>query len=76
MDVTGGAGEAGRWEVVRAQSHPKLREQVFGYRASMLGLDAPRRRLELPMGVTTLFWPRPSGGCRAGPSASPGWTTC
>lgn len=55
VQVRHGLTAAGVWEVVSWPPHPRLRGQVLGYRGCRLGLDVPRRRLELPVDVVTMF---------------------
>lgn len=48
-------GPDGRWEIALARPHPRLRPGVISYRGFRLALDAPRRRLEVPIGAVTLL---------------------
>ncbi|MFF9273756.1 helix-turn-helix domain-containing protein [Streptomyces griseosporeus] len=53
--VRSGHGPGGSWEVAVARPHPRLRPGVLGYRGFRLALDRPRRRLEPPIGASTLL---------------------
>ncbi len=55
VQVRHGVTAAGVWEVVSWPPHPRLRGQVLGYRGCRLGMEVPRRRLELPVDVVTMF---------------------
>ncbi|NBE53933.1 helix-turn-helix transcriptional regulator [Streptomyces boluensis] len=46
---------AGSWERATATPHARLRPGVLAYRGFRLRLDAPRRRLEAPVGAVTLL---------------------
>ncbi|MFF1614359.1 helix-turn-helix domain-containing protein [Amycolatopsis sp. NPDC058278] len=55
VQIRHGLTAAGVWEVVSWPPHPRLRGQVLGYRGCRLGMEVPRRRLELPVDVVTMF---------------------
>lgn len=44
-----------RHEIVQVPPHPRLRPGLHFYRGLRINLDRPRKRLELPVGVATLF---------------------
>ncbi|MET9380343.1 helix-turn-helix domain-containing protein [Streptomyces sp. NPDC002928] len=50
-----GHGSGGSWETVVAPPHPRLRPGIISYRGIRLALDRPRRRLETPIGASTLL---------------------
>ena len=55
MRVRAGHGPGGSWELVAGAPHPRLRPGVISYRGIRLALNRPRRRLETPIGASTLL---------------------
>ncbi|MBK3626711.1 helix-turn-helix transcriptional regulator [Streptomyces sp. MBT49] len=55
VHVRSGAGPGGSWEFVLAAPHPRLRPGVLGYRGIRVAMNRPRRRLETPIGASTLL---------------------
>ncbi|MFH9548889.1 helix-turn-helix domain-containing protein [Streptomyces sp. NPDC051445] len=50
-----GQGPGGSWEFALAGPHPRLRPGVLSYRGIRLAMTRPRRRLETPIGASTLL---------------------
>ncbi|MER5430629.1 helix-turn-helix domain-containing protein [Streptomyces sp. NPDC002588] len=55
VHVRSGQGAGGSWELAYASPHPRLRPGVISYRGIRLAMDRPRRRLETPIGASTLL---------------------
>ncbi|WP_460065859.1 helix-turn-helix domain-containing protein [Streptomyces sp. YKOK-I1] len=53
--VHSGQGAGGSWEFATGVPHPRLRPGVMSYRGIRLALSRPRRRLETPIGASTLL---------------------
>lgn len=53
--VRSGHGPGGSWEVAFGLPHPRLRPGLISYRGFRLAFERPRRRLETPIGATTLL---------------------
>ncbi|MFI7503481.1 helix-turn-helix domain-containing protein [Streptomyces sp. NPDC049687] len=53
--IRSGQGAGGSWELASSAPHPRLRPGVMGYRGIRLAMTRPRRRLETPIGATTLL---------------------
>ncbi|SHI22622.1 helix-turn-helix domain-containing protein [Streptomyces sp. 3214.6] len=55
VHVRAGQGPGGSWEFALALPHPRLRPGVMSYRGVRLAMNGPRRRLETPIGASTLL---------------------